>query len=156
FRDHAPALSSVAAWFTIDASVTSGGQAERIEANLVSGNYFDTLGAGAAMGRLIVPDDARAAGGNPVAVITYRFWQQHFGGERNVLNRQIVVNGRSLTVVGVAARGFDGAAVGQTPVVFVPITMYPQLAPGVNYLTNRRAAWVAMMGRLKPGLSRAA
>ena len=156
FRDRAPGLSSTAAWFTIDASVQTGGQTERVEANLVTGNFFETLGTGASLGRQIVPDDAPASGANAVAVLSYRFWQQAFGGEPGVLNRKIDVNGQPLTIVGVAARGFDGPAVGEIPALYIPLPMQPQLAPGTDKMTSRRSAWLNIIARLKPGVSRVA
>src|SRR5262249_21723727 len=132
FRDRAPGLQSTAAWFTIDANVNTGSAAERVEANLVSGNFFEALGTGAALGRPIMADDARTPGANPVAVLSYRFWQERFGGDSSVLNRTIAVNGQVLTVVGVAARGFDGPAVGEIPALYIPLTMQPQLTPGTD------------------------
>ncbi len=156
FRERAPGLQSTAAWFTIDASVSTAGEPQRVEANLVSGNFFETLGTGAALGRPITADDARMPGANSVAVLSYRFWQERFGGDSGVLNRKIEVNGQPLTVVGVALRGFDGPAVGEIPALYIPLTMQPQLTPGADKLTSRRSSWLNLIARLKRGVSRTA
>jgi predicted permease len=153
FRDRAPDLAGAIAWFPIAASLSMSGQTERVSANLVSGNFFEVLGTGAAIGRPIVRDDARIPGSNPVAVLSYGFWQQRFAGDPGVLNRQVSINGYALTVVGVAAQSFDGVAMGESPAVFIPVTMKTQLAPGGEF-NSRRNMWLNVMGRLKRGISR--
>ena len=154
FRDRAPDFAGVMAWFPIGASLTLNGQTERVSANLVSGNFFEVLGVGTAIGRPILAEDARSLGGNAVAVLSYNFWQQRFAGDTAVLNREVYINGRPLTVIGVAARGFDGVAVGEAPALFIPVTMTPQLPPERDDMKSRRDAWLNIMGRLKPGVSR--
>jgi predicted permease len=155
FRDRAPELTGAIAWFPIDASLSMSGQTERVSANLVSGNFFKVLGAGMAIGRPIVPEDTLTVGANAVAVLSYGFWQQKFAGDPGILNRELVLDGRSLTVVGVAARGFDGVAMGEAPAVFVPVTMKPQLMADRADMSSRRNMWLNVMGRLQPGVSRA-
>ena len=81
FRDRAPGLTGAIAWYPIAASLSLNGTTERVAANLVSGNFFEVLGAGTAIGRPIIPDDARTMGANAVAVLSYGFWQQRFGGD---------------------------------------------------------------------------
>jgi predicted permease len=151
FRDRAPGLNGVIAWFPIAASFSLNGTTERVNANLVSGNFFEVLGVGTALGRPITPDDARASGSAPVAVLSYSFWQQRFGGNADVLNQQINLDGQPLTVVGVAARGFNGVAMGEAPAAFVPLTMKPQLMPDRADMESRRTMWLNVMGRLKMG-----
>jgi predicted permease len=154
FRDRAPGLNGVIAWFPIAASFSLQGTTERVNANLVSGNFFEVLGVGTALGRPIAPDDARTSGSTPVAVLSYSFWQQRFGGNADVLNQQINLNGQPLTVVGVAARGFNGVAMGEAPAAFVPVTMRPQLMAERADMESRRTMWLNVMGRLKPDASR--
>ncbi len=114
FRDRAPDLSGAIAWYPISASLSLNGTTERVAANLVSGNFFEVLGAGTAIGRPIIPDDTRSMGANAVAVLSYGFWQQRFGGDPGILNRQVSINGQPLTVVGVAARGLRGRRDGRS------------------------------------------
>jgi len=154
FRDRAPDLAGVLCWFPLDASLTMGGATERVAVNVVSGNFFQVLGSGAAIGRPLVPDDTSTVGSGTVAVLSYSLWQQKFGGDPKVLSREVTVNGHSLTVVGVAARGFTGVAVGESPAIFIPVTMKPILVPNRGDMNSRRTMWLNVMGRLKPGVSR--
>jgi putative ABC transport system permease protein len=140
FRDRASDFSGVVAWSPIDASLSMSGQTERVAVNLVSGNFFEVLGAGTAIGRPIVPADARTVGANPVAVLSYGFWQGRFAGDAGILDRQVVINGQALTIVGVASRGFYGAAMGEAPAVFIPVTMKPQFSGGAGTIWTRDAA----------------
>ncbi len=155
FRDRAPDLSGAIAWSPMSASLSLNGTTERVAANLVSGNFFEVLGAGTAIGRPIVSDDARTLGSNAVAVLSYGFWQQRFGGDPGILNRTVSINGQPLTVVGVAARGFFGVAMGEAPAVFIPVTMKPQFAQERIPMDSRRNMWLNVIGRLKPGVTRA-
>jgi predicted permease len=156
FRDRGPMLAGVMAWSPVDASLSVNGTAERVTATLVSGNFFPVLGTGTAIGRPIVAEDARIPSGNPVAVLSYGYWQQRFGGDPGIVNRSLLLNGQALTVVGVAARGFEGVAMGENPAVFIPLTMQTQLAPGRAIVPSRRANWLNVMARLRPGVSRTA
>ncbi len=155
FRDRAPDLAGTAAWFPIDASLSMSGQTERVSANLVSGNFFEVLGVGAAIGRPVVPADAQTVGAGAVAVLSYDFWAQKFAGDPAILNRDVVIDGHSLTVVGIAPRGFNGVAMGEAPAVFIPLTMRSQLTPATRDINSRRDMWLNVIGRLKPGVSRA-
>ncbi len=87
----------------------------------VSSSYFATLGIQPALGRFIGPDDDRVEGEGRVAVLSHAFWQDRFAGSPDVLTTPLVVNGQSMTIVGVAPRGFSGTTIGERPLVFVPI-----------------------------------
>jgi predicted permease len=154
FRDRGPGMNGVIAWFPIAASFSLQGTTERVNANLVSGNFFEVLGVGTALGRPIVPEDASTAAPTPVAVLSYSFWQQRFGGDAGILNRQIDLNGHPVTVVGVAARGFNGVAMGEAPAAFVPVTMRAALMTDRDAMESRRVMWLNVMGRLKTGATR--
>ena len=99
------------------------GQTLSGEGVFVSGSYFPVLGMQPALGRLLDPGDDRSVGESPVAVLSHGWWQSRFGADPNVLNETIIVNGQSLTIVGVAPRDFTGTTLGATPHgVLVPIT----------------------------------
>ncbi len=131
---------------SIDGKTTSGG------ACLVSGGFFSLLGVRPAAGRLIEPADDRGAG-EPVAVLSHEFWQSRLGGRTDVLNRTIRVNGQPYTIVGVAARGFRGPTLGETPEVFVPITFKASITPGWDMREAWDAYWIYLLGRRKPELT---
>ena len=152
-RDHNPVFSGLLARFAIQASVSGQGQTELANGELVSGNYFEVLGVRPALGRVLTSQDETAAGANPETVLSYGYWERHFGRDPGILNKQLVVNGVSMTVVGVVAPGFFGVQVGQTPDIFIPITMKAQMTPNWDGLADRKDHWLAMLGRLKPGMS---
>jgi len=152
-RDHNPVFSGLLARFAIQASVSGQGQTELAKGELVSGNYFEVLGVRSALGRVLTSQDETVAGANPETVLSYGYWERHFGRDPGILNKQLVVNGVSMTVVGVVAPGFFGVQVGQTPDIFIPVTMKAQMTPNWDGLADRKDHWLAMLGRLKPGMS---
>jgi predicted permease len=156
FRERNQVFADMMCRFEMDFQVSFGGAAERTLGELVSGNYFEMLGVGAALGRLITPDDDRTPGGHPVAVLSYSYWVNRLGRDPEVIGRKFTVNGYPMTIVGVSAEGFEGLDFANAPAVRVPVAMHAQMAPGVvNWLTNRRQRWVQVFGRLKPGLTMA-
>ncbi|MHB8640240.1 MAG: ABC transporter permease, partial [Candidatus Acidiferrales bacterium] len=155
-RDRTSVFSGLLACFPVDVNVSGHGATESAHGELVSGNFFDTLEVRPALGRVLMPSDETAPGANPVAVLSYAYWTRQFGADPSILNKPLTVNGTSLTVVGVARAGFDGVQVGAMPDIFIPITMKPQMAPNdFLALADRTAHWVAILGRLKPGMTRA-
>ncbi len=131
--------------------VGHAGRTERIEGELVSGNYFGVLGLTPAAGRLFRPDDDLKANGAPVAVLGYDYWQRRFSGCAGVIGQAVIVNGHPFTVVGVAPRGFYGLELLTPANVFVPLTMLPQIGPPWLKLDGRRFRWVQVFGRLADG-----
>lgn len=156
FRDLEQAqtvFTGLAAHRISSANVSSRGKTLNTEAIEVSGSYFPTLGVQPAMGRLFTPADDATPGAHPVVVLSHGFWTAQFGADPAVLNEAIVVNGTSLTVVGVAARGFEGTTTGTRPDIFVPISMREVLSPGWKGFENRRSYWAYLFARLKPGVT---
>jgi len=154
-RDNNRVFSGLLARFATQASVSGQGQTELANAELVTANYFEVLGVRPALGRVFNSQDETAPGANPVAVLSYGYWQRRFGRDPGILNKQLVVNGISMTVVGVVRPGFFGVQVGQTPEIFVPITMKAQMTPNWYGLADRQDHWLAILGRLRPGISAA-
>src|SRR5262245_54880462 len=130
------------------------GQSERVPAEIVSGTYFPVLGVGAAIGRVITPDDDRERHAGAVAVLSYDYWRTRFGADPNVLGKTIVANNHKLTIVGVSQAGFDGVDIGYVPNLRVPISMKAEMTPNWDDMDNRRSRWVNVFGRLKPGVAR--
>jgi predicted permease len=154
-RDKNNIFSGLLARFAVPLSVAGSGQTERAEGELVSGNYFQVLGVRPALGRVFTDEDDRAPGVSPVVVLSHSYWNRHFGGDADILNKTLTVNGTLMTVVGVAQSGFDGVQVGQKPDIFIPITMKAQMTPNSDGLNDYKDYWLAIIGRLKPGLSAA-
>ena len=114
-RDQNRVFAGLAAKADFSVSVALQGQTERARAELISGNFFDTLGVHPVIGRLFSPADTSAAGGNPVVALGNGYWQKHFGGDPGVLNQSIMVNNRLMTIVGVVQPGFEGIQLGLVP-----------------------------------------
>src|ERR1022692_5236479 len=114
-RDRDPAFDSVIARSGAKVTLRHQGNAEPAAAEMVSGNFFHSLGVGAALGRVLTPDDDGAPGAHPVAVLSYSYWANHLASSPAVLNQTIALNGHPLVVVGVAAAPFHGLLSGQTP-----------------------------------------
>ena len=150
-------LAGLTARFLINPNLTIGDSTERISGELVTGNYFRVLGVGPALGRVLSERDDGVEGASPVCVISYDLWQEKFGGAEDVLNRRILLNARPFQIVGVTARGFDGSALEARTDLLVPTSMTSLFmgdkrdAGGINGWS-----WLQMIGRLKPGLTRAA
>ncbi len=153
FRDHNQVFSGMFCRFPVDTSLGYGNRTQRVAAELVSGSYFPVLGVKAALGRVFTPEDDRVPGGHPLAVLSYGFWQTRFSGNRSIIGKTLVINGRNMTVIGVAQPGFDGVELGHTTKVFIPIMMKAQITPFWDGLKDRRQRWVNAFGRLKPGIS---
>jgi predicted permease len=153
FRDRNEVFSGLIGYRFTPLSLSHDGINERVWGFEVTGNYFEVLGVGAALGRVISQDDDRASGGHPVAVMSYKSWQQRFGRDPNIIGKDVIVNGRSYTVIGVARQGFFGTEVVSAPDLFFPIAMQEQLELGSSWLKNRGADNVFVQGRLKPGVA---
>ncbi|MBO0861932.1 MAG: ABC transporter permease, partial [Chloracidobacterium sp.] len=151
FRDSNRSFSGVIAVagarrMRMTASETEGGaRIEPANGEMVSGNFFSTLGAPAALGRNITEEDDRAGNPQAVAVIRYGFWQRRFGGDPAVLGKRITLDDKPFTIIGVAPPNFFGFEVGGKADLWFPLQM-----AGDQALGNRYGDWLQVMGRLRP------
>jgi predicted permease len=132
-------------------SLTGAGKPERIWGMVVTANYFELLGVRPILGRAFLPEEDEKPGGAPVAVISYRMWQTHFGASPNVAGKTLELNQHSFTIVGVAPPIFQGSQTGIRSEIWIPIMMEEQLVPQGNLLHDHHYFWLTMLGRLKPG-----
>ncbi|MGA3202678.1 MAG: ABC transporter permease, partial [Bryobacteraceae bacterium] len=155
FRDKNQVFSGMFCRQEMGFSLNFEGRTEMISGELVSGTYFPVLGVGAALGRVFNPTDDQTPGGEPYAVLSYRYWMSRFAGDPGVIGKKLVLNGYPYTVVGVSQAGFDGTDPTQSPQVRIPVMMKLQTAEifGPYDLKNRRGRWVNAYGRLKPGVT---
>ena len=130
-----------------------GGQTERVLGELVTGSYFQVLGVGAALGRVITSDDDKTRGDGFVAVLSYDYWRTRFGADPSIVGRRLSINNYRFTVIGVSAAGFDGVDIGQVASVRVPVMLKAQMTPNWDDVDNRRSRWVNVFGRLRPGVT---
>ena len=146
-------FTGIAAHMPFGANFAYDGETINGQGLLVSGSYFPVLGLAPALGRLIAPADDQAIGEPRAVVLSHAYWQRRFAMSPDVLGRTLIVNGQSMTIVGVAPRGFDGTTTGSRPLVFVPITMRAVMQPTFEGFQNRRQYWAYLFARLKPGMS---
>jgi putative ABC transport system permease protein len=139
---------SIDAWRRVGVSLVAAGEPLRVTAAFVSGGLFRTLGVGAALGRVLGPDDDTLTA-SPVVVISHGLWQRAFGGDRAVLGRDVSLNGSQYTLIGVLPEQFD-FPVGEAAATDVWVTLRVDPAKPVNDHS------VFLVGRLKPGRSLAA
>jgi putative ABC transport system permease protein len=153
FRDRNESFSGLIGYRFTPLSLSHDGINERVWGYEVTGNYFDSLGVGASLGRVISTEDDVTPGSHPLAVMSYKCWQQRFGRDPNIIGKGVIVNGRNYTIIGVAPDGFYGTEVVAAPDLFFPIAMQEQLDLGNNWLNNRGADNIFVQGILKPGVS---
>ena len=136
------------------ASVAIDNHTERVELEVVSGNFFTMLGVKPAIGRVFnSKEDDQTYQGHPVVVISHDYWTSRFARDPGVVGKKILVNDYPMTIVGVSAAGFAGLDPARAPQLRVPVQMKPVIFPDWPWLhmDDRRARWVQVFGRLKPG-----
>jgi predicted permease len=155
YRDGTNTLRALAAYGSspLAASVRIGDEPGPASVLTVTANYFDLLGLRAEAGRFFMPAENQAPGAHAVAVVSHGFWVSRLGGARSVLGRDIVVNGRRFTVVGVAPRDFRGLSPADARVdVYIPIMMRGAVAPTSDRawymrVPSLRERWLSVVGR---------
>jgi predicted permease len=155
FRDQSKTVRDLMAERIVPLRI-DGPPAQMVTGAVVTGNYFEALGAKAVLGRVFASEDTRIAGASPVAVLSDRFWRRQFGGETGVVGRILKLNGFPFTIVGVAAAPFEGVEAQEHTEIWVPITMIAQALPrnaNYSFLTERRAGWLTWYGRLAAGVT---
>src|SRR5215471_1331666 len=151
FRDSNKVLSGLLVSRFTYMSLSRNGNNEKIWGNLVSGNYFETLGVKPALGRTFLPEEDKTRLSHPVVVISFSFWQTRFGGDPSVVNSDVLINSRKFKIIGVAPAEFKGTEVIYTPEIYVPFAMQKWIEPENDYLDNRGSGNMFAIGRLKPG-----
>ena len=162
YRNRNKVFSELTAYSGITVSLNNNEGAEQISGLIVSRNYFDVLGVRASAGRTFSPEEDQTPGAHPVVIISHGLWRKRFAGDANVIGKQLLLNGQTFNIVGVAPAGFDGAEAGQTTDIYVPMMMQAVVRPprsgysgemSPDLLSVRRNGWLNMIGRLKPGVS---
>ena len=153
FRQKNQAYSDVAAvssiLFATHGRVAGGTNLEKIDAELVSGSFFRTLGVRPLLGRVLTDSDDQIIGGHPVAVASYSWWQKRFGKRPDAVGKPVTIGGTIYTVIGVAPSEFFGVSVGQAPDVWIPLAMEKEISPGWNGLEKNLFQSLHIVGRRK-------
>jgi predicted permease len=134
---------------------SAGREHQPVLAEIVSGTYFPVLGVRPHFGRLIAESDDVQPDAHPVIVLSYDYWTNSLGSPADIVGRKVLLNNQPMTVIGVAEPGFNGMDVGEAAMLWVPAMMKRQATPGWDRLLDRRARWMHVFARLKPGVTAA-
>jgi len=161
YREGTDAFRGLAAFGEIQVSLAAEGSPQEIRGVIASGNFFEVLGVGAALGRVFTAEDDRNPGEHPVAVLSHALWEGRFGADSEIVGREIAINGRPYVVLGIAPRGFRGPLTLESFDLYVPMMMQAQVRPpragfsgemDPDLLERRSNSWLSAVGRLAPGL----
>lgn len=155
YRERNQVFSGLIAYRIIVASLSHNGNNERVWGTVVSSNYFDVLGVPLLLGRGFLPEEEQTPKSHPVVVLSYGCWQKRFGSDPSIVGRTVSLNNVPFTVVGVARKGFIGTEVAYAPEIWAPVMMAPVIEPGSTYIENRDSDNMFVVGRLKPGITKA-
>src|SRR5438105_6789239 len=141
---------------TLDVQMGPGtnATAEQPHARFVTGNFFSVLGVPAYAGRTFTAAEDETPGEDPVAVLTYDYWQGRFSGSNAAIGSVMRVNDVAVTIIGVTPQGFHGDIVGQPIDFWLPMMMRPAIQPHQDMIDDRAWPRVVMLARLEPGVAR--
>jgi predicted permease len=156
YRDKNEVFSGLTAHQGIPLNISGGtGDPQQVFGEIVTGNFFDVLGAKPIIGRGFRPEEDRTPGAALVTVLGYGEWQKRFGGDPGLVGRTITLNGQAFTVIGIMPKEFKGTNAIGAPALWVPYMTYPQTTSGFfrESIDSRRALVFNMTGRLKSGVT---
>jgi predicted permease len=147
-------FDGVAAWSFVTVGLGAEDGGDVVTGQMVSADFFDVLGVGAALGRFFVPAEVEVEGGRPELVLGHDFWRGRFGADPRVVGRAIRINGVPFEVVGVAPAGFKGAVDIYAPAFWAPLSAQPLLQPGrEGRAENRNSNFMQVVARLRDGVT---
>src|SRR6184192_3299828 len=152
YRDHNEVFSGLLAYEPFIEATLAGGKLQRLLGTAATCNYFEVLNEHPAHGRGFVSSDCAAPGENAVVVISDGLWQGTFEGDPSLVGKRILLNRAAFTVIGITRPGFTGTE--PFPSAFwAPITMQKALDSGRDYLASDNVSWLAILGRVRPGVT---
>lgn len=154
-RDQNRVFSGLTSFQALQVRLSVGERSELILGQIVSGNYFDVLGIKAALGRTFQPEDDQVPGARPLVVLGSSLWRTNFGSDPRIVGREVTLNGRRFTVIGVTPKDFRGTGRFTVFKFWVPMMMSRAVFPLADHLNDRDWRLFRVVGRLKPGISAA-
>src|SRR5712692_2122511 len=148
-RAQQQSFSNIFAWGPTQFNTSAAGEVHNVQGLWVSGEFFQTLGVEPAFGSLLLPSDNQQECASAGAILSYSYWQQEYGGQRDVLGRKLTISRHPFPIVGVAARDFYGVEVGRSFDVALPLCAEPLINGEDSQLKSRIGWWLSVMGRLK-------
>ncbi len=150
-RQQATVFSDVAAYFElIPASISGGGEPKRVWGQGVTSNFFRVAEMQMVMGAGFSDSDANA----PVVILSERLWRRRFNSDREMIGKSVILSGHAFTVTGIAPAAFHSIDQILNAEFWVPLGMAPQLAASVPPHDSREYHWLAVIGRVRPGVTR--
>jgi predicted permease len=154
FRKQAGSFADLVGYILAQPGLSADGRVDQLLASYVTGNYFSVLGVQPALGRLILGSEENQPGEQPVVVLGYSYWRKRFGGNPSVIGKQVRVNGKQATIIGVVPKQFLGAISVTEMDVYMPLGNVASIEQALgNPVTDRSARVVRVLARLKPGVS---
>jgi predicted permease len=159
-REQSTVFSDVMSFNLALIGIGQKGDTRRAFSAIVTSNYFSVLGVPLARGRAFLPEEETPGRNAPVAIVSYSYWQKH-DLDPGMLGSQLLINGRSFTIVGIAPKGFVGTMQILSPEVWLPMSVYDRVAndfesDNKTTIDDRKGTQLRIMGRLKPGITAAA
>jgi predicted permease len=154
-RAQADVFSDIAAFRVSLIGLSVAGKGEHCIVARVTGNFFSTAGIQPALGRLILPSEGQTPGADPVFVLGYDYWQRRFAGDKNIIGKQVDMDGHPVTIIGVAQKGFSGMYAFFRMDGYVPLSAPAGIGgnePVQDLWTSRQERSLNLRGRLKPGI----
>jgi len=139
--------------FVLDPTGRASVEAQPMNIQLVSGTYFETLGVQALHGRMFTDADDNSEGDHPVAVISNAWWKRDFAGDPSVLSRRLKLGDTVFNIVGVAPPEFFGTKVGESPDLWIPLSMMRSVPPHWEGYKDNFSESLLLFGRLKSGVT---
>ena len=155
YRDQNSVFQGLVAEDMAQAAISTQNQNDVIWGQVVSGNFFDVLQVRPIMGRGFLPEEDKTPGSHAVVVISHGLWQRRLGADPNIIGKTIDLNGRAYNVIGVAPEYFKGTKFGLSLEFWAPVMMVEELWRSPGLLSDRDSHWMNVLGRLKPGVTRA-
>ena len=155
YRDQSTVFEGLIAEDLTQAAISTQNKNDVIWGQVVSGNYFDVLQVRPILGRGFSPEEDKTPGAHPVVVISHSLWQRRLGGDVHIAGKTIELNDRAYTVLGVAPESFKGTKFGLALEFWAPMMMAEELRRSPGILSERDSHWMNVLGRLKPGVTRA-
>jgi predicted permease len=152
-RVQADALSDVLAYDLAILGLDTAGRAEPVVVSEVSANFFQALGLQPAIGRLVYSEAEEKPGAEPVVVLGYNYWKKRFNSDLRVIGRQVRLNGRAVTIVGVAPEGFHGLCSLVDMQAYIPLGVRRLWSDNDSFWARRDQRGLSVLGFLKPGVS---
>ena len=152
YKNQSHVFSGLVAYEPFVEATLGGGNAQEVLGTVASCNYFEILSEHPAQGRGFLDSDCTASGTTAVVVVSDDLWRSRFAADPSLIGRPIMLNRLPYTVIGIARTGFEGTE----PIAssfWIPLTMQKAIEPGQDRLADENMSWLALVGRLKPGVS---